>query len=93
MFADGIASIEGAQELSDKIDAGKELADDDLNSMGVKANDDYNLEVKTTVCVLFLDELLAFPPFYPINEKLAEKQGNKYGKSTTSFRSSIKRIR
>ena len=25
MFADGIASIEGAQELSDKIDAGEEL--------------------------------------------------------------------
>ena len=37
MFADGIASIEGAQELSDKIDAGEELTDDDLNSMGVKA--------------------------------------------------------
>ena len=37
MFVDGIASIEGAQELSDKIDAGEELTDDDLNSMGVKA--------------------------------------------------------
>ena len=48
MFADGIASIEGAQELSDKIDAGEELTDDDLNSMGVKAIDDYTLEVRDT---------------------------------------------
>ena len=85
MFADGIASIQGAQELSDKIDAGEELTDDDLNSMGVKALDDYTLEVKTTVRVPFLDELLAFPPFYPINEKFAEKQGNKYGKSAKTI--------
>ena len=85
MFADGITSIEGAQELSDKIDADEELTDDDLNSMGVKVNDDYTLEVKTTVRVLFLDELLAFPPFYPINEKLAEKQENKYGKSAKTI--------
>ena len=85
MFADGIASIQGAQELSDKIDAGEELTDVDLNSMGVKALDDYTLEVKTTVRVSFLDELLAFPPFYPINEKFAEKQGNKYGKSAKTI--------
>ena len=83
MFADDIASIQGAQELSDKIDAGEELTDDDLNSMGVKALDGYTLEVKTTVRVSFLDELLA--PFYPINEKFAEKQGSKYGKSAKTI--------
>ena len=85
MFADGIASIQGAQELSDKIDAGEELTDDDLNSMGVKALDGYTLEVKTTVRVSFLDELLSFLPFYPINEKFAEKQGSKYGKSAKTI--------
>ena len=85
MFADGIASIQGAQELSDKIDVGEELTDDDLNSMGVKALDGYTLEVKTTVRVSFLDELLAFPPLYPINEKFAEKQGSKYGKSAKTI--------
>lgn len=85
MFADGIASIQGAQELSDKIDVGEELTDDDLNSMGVKALDGYTLEVKTTVRVSFLDELLAFPPFYPINENFAEKQGSKYGKSAKTI--------
>ena len=85
MFADGIASIEGAQELSDKIDAGEELTDDDLNSMGVKALDDYTLEVKTTVRVSFFDELMAFPCFFPINEKFCEKQGDKYGKSAKAI--------
>ena len=85
MFADGIASIQGAQELSDKIDAGEEISDADLDAMGVKAIDDYTLEVKTTVRVSFLDELLAFPPFYPINQKFAEKQGSKYGKSAKTI--------
>ena len=85
MFADGIASIQGAQELSDKIDAGEELTDDDLNSMGVKAIDDYTLEVKTTVRVSFFDELMAFPCFFPINEKFCEKQGDKYGKSAKAI--------
>ena len=85
MFADGIASIEGAQELSDKIDAGEELTDDDLNSMGVKAIDDYTLEVKTTVRVSFFDELMAFPCFFLINEKFCEKQGDKYGKSAKAI--------
>ena len=85
MFADGIASIEGAQELSDKIGVGEELTDDDLNSMGVKAIDDYTLEVKTTVRVSFFDELMAFPCFFPINEKFCEKQGDKYGKSAKAI--------
>ena len=85
MFADGIAGIEGAQELSDKIDAGEELTDDDLNSMGVKAIDDYTLEVKTTVRVSFFDELMAFPCFFPINEKFCEKQGDKCGKSAKAI--------
>lgn len=85
MFADGIASIQGAQELSDKIDAGEELTDDDLDKMGIKALDDYTLEVKTNVRVSFLNELLAFPCFYPINEKFAEKQGSKYVKSAKTI--------
>ena len=85
MFADGIASIQGAQELSDKIDAGEELTDDDLDKMGVKVLDDYTFEVKTNVRVSFLNELLAFSCFYSINEKFAEKQGSKYGKSAKTI--------
>ena len=84
MFCDGIANIAGAQELSDKIDAEQDLTDDDLNSLGVKAVDDKTLEVTTTTRVSFFDELMSFPCFYPINEKFAEKQGDKYGKSADS---------
>ena len=85
MFCDGIANIAGAQELSDKIDAEQDLTDDDLNSLGVKAVDDKTLEVTTTTRVSFFDELMSFPCFYPINEKFAEKQGDKYGKSADSI--------
>ena len=84
MFADGIANIQGAQELSDKIDAGEELTDADLDTMAVKALDDYTLEIKTKIRVSFFDELMAFPCFFPINEEFAEKQGDSYGKSAKS---------
>ena len=84
MFADGIANIQGAQELSDKLDAGQELTDADLDKMAVKALDDYTLEIKTKIRVSFFDELMAFPCFFPINEKFAEKQGDSYGKSAKS---------
>ena len=84
MFADGIANIQGAQELSNKIDAGEELTDADLDTMAVKALDDYTLEIKTKIRVSFFDELMAFPCFFPINEKFAEKQGDSYGKSAKS---------
>ncbi len=77
--------LKGLKSYQIKLMQVKKLTDDDLNSMGVKAYDDYTLEVKTTVRVSFLDELLTFPPFYPINEKFAEKKGNKYGKSAKTI--------
>ena len=85
MFCDGIANIAGAQELSDKIDAEQDLTDEDLNKLGVKAVDDKTLEITTTTRVSFFDELMSFPCFYPINEKFAEKQGDKYGKSADTI--------
>ena len=85
MFCDGIASIVGAQEMSDKIDNEEDIIDADLDAMGVKAVDDKTLEVTTTTRVSFFDELMSFPCFYPINEKFCEKQGDKYGKSADSI--------
>ena len=85
MFCDGIASIVGAQEMSDKIDNEEEITDADLDAMGVKAVDDKTLEVTTTTRVSFFDELMSFPCFYPINEKFCEKQGDKYGKSAKTI--------
>ena len=84
MFCDGIASIEGAQALSDKIDAGEELTDADFDAFAVKAVDDKTLEVKTTVPVSFFDELMSFPCFYPINEKFCEEKGDQYAKNADS---------
>ena len=85
MFCDGIASIVGAQEMSDKIDNEEDIIDADLDAMGVKAVDDKTLEVTTTTRVSFFDELMSFPCFYPINEKFCEKQGDKYGKSAKTI--------
>ena len=85
MFCDGIASIVGAQEMSDKIDNEEDITDADLDAMGVKAVDDKTLEVTTTTRVSFFDELMSFPCFYPINEKFCEKQGDKYGKSAKTI--------
>ena len=85
MFCDGIASIVGAQEMSDKIDNEEDITDADLDAMGVKAIDDKTLEVTTTTRVSFFDELMSFPCFYPINEKFCEKQGDKYGKSAKTI--------
>ena len=85
MFCDGIASIVGAQEISDKIDNEEDITDADLDAMGVKAVDDKTLEVTTTTRVSFFDELMSFPCFYPINEKFCEKQGDKYGKSAKTI--------
>ena len=85
MFCDGIASIVGAQEMSDKIDNEEDITDADLDAMGVKAIDDKTLEVTTTTRVSFFDELMSFPCFYPINQKFCEKQGDKYGKSADSI--------
>lgn len=81
MFGDGIASIEGVDEIFAKIDNEEEVTDEDINKMAVKAVDDKTLEVKTTIPVSFFDELMTFPCFFPINEKFAEEQGESYGKS------------
>lgn len=81
MFGAGIASIEGATDLVDKLDGGEEITDKDIDAMAVKAIDSKTLEVKTTIPVSFFDELMTFPCFYPINQAFAEEQGESYGKS------------
>lgn len=85
MFGNGIASIEGATEMCDKLDNGEELTDEDYDKMAVTAVDDKTLEVKTTVPVQFFDELMTFPCFYPINEAFCEEQGDQYGKSVDTI--------
>jgi oligopeptide transport system substrate-binding protein len=63
-----------ANEISD----GKKAVDE----LGVKALDDYTLEVKLTAPKPYFTSLLAFPTFFPQNQKAVEKYGKDYG--TTS---------
>ncbi|MGC6769139.1 peptide ABC transporter substrate-binding protein [Enterococcus sp. LJL51] len=47
--------------------------------LGVKALDDYTLEIKLTDAKPYFTSLLAFPTFFPQNQKVVEEQGDDYG--------------
>lgn len=48
-------------------------------SLGVKALDDYTLQITLERPVAYFPRLLPYTIFYPINEKYANKQGDKFG--------------
>ncbi len=54
----------------------KEMAPDQL---GVKAINDYTLEVELEHAVPYFVDLLIYPLFYPVNEKYVTEQGDKFG--------------
>ncbi|CAG9612865.1 Dipeptide-binding protein DppE [Bacillus rhizoplanae] len=47
--------------------------------LGVKAVDDYTLEVELDNPVPYFVDLTVYPLFYPLNEKYVKEQGAKYG--------------
>lgn len=51
----------------------------DSNSIGIKAIDNYTLEVKLNRPVNYFDRLMSFPVFFPQNEKFVKEQGDKFG--------------
>lgn len=53
----------------------------DVEQLGVKALDDYTLQVELTVPVPFFDQLLYFCTFYPLNKKFVESLDAPYGSS------------
>ena len=55
------------------------------NQLGVRALDDYTLEVELEVPVSFFEQLLYFCTFYPANQKFIEQCGDDYGKSAENF--------
>ena len=79
MFCDGIANIAGAQELSDKIDAEQDLTDDDLNSLGVKAVDDYTVEYTLEEPCSYFMTMLGYTIFMPMSRSYYQSQGGKFG--------------
>ncbi|KEK23102.1 peptide ABC transporter substrate-binding protein [Bacillus gaemokensis] len=50
-----------------------------LEELGVKAQDDKIFVVELDHPVPYFTKILCLPSFYPINEKYAKEQGNKYG--------------
>lgn len=63
---------------AEEISAGKKSVDE----LGVKAIDDQTLEVKLKEAKPYFTSVLAFPTFFPQNQKFVEKMGTDYG--TTS---------
>ena len=51
----------------------------DVSTLGAKAVDDYTLEVELETPVPYFLNLVAFPSYYPLNEKTVKEKGEKYG--------------
>ncbi|PEB56835.1 peptide ABC transporter substrate-binding protein [Bacillus pseudomycoides] len=51
----------------------------DVSTLGAKAVDDYTLEVELEQPVPYFLNLVAFPSYYPLNEKTVKEKGEKYG--------------
>jgi oligopeptide transport system substrate-binding protein len=64
-------TILNAEEISD----GKKAVDE----LGVKAIDDHTLEVKLKEAKPYFTSVLAFPTFFPQNQKVVEEYGADYG--------------
>lgn len=55
-----------------------------VEELGVKALDDYTLELTLSLPCGFLLSLMAFPSFFPINQKFYEQHGDQYATSKDS---------
>ena len=73
--------LEGTIENGTEIINGKK----DVSELGVKALDDYTLEIKLEKPVAYFTSLLTFSPFFPQNEAFVEKQGKAYGSSSETI--------
>lgn len=74
--------IKGAADI---IAAAAEKKDVDLNTLGVKALDEKTLEVTLEKPIPYIKSLLAFPTFYPQNQKFVEEQGDKYAQKAENL--------
>jgi oligopeptide transport system substrate-binding protein len=70
------ANIKNAAKIMDKSSDlyGK------VDQLGVKALDDKTLQVTLEKSTPYLNSLMAFPPFFPLEQKFVEAQGDKYAK-------------
>ena len=69
------ASIKNADSL---IDLGTTATDEQLNTLGIKATDDKTVVVDLEKNVPYFVGLMAFPCYFPQNQKFVEKCGKNY---------------
>lgn len=70
--------------IQDTILNGTEIAagEKKVDELGVKATDDYTLEIKLKEARPYFTSLMAFPTFFPQNQTYVEEKGNDYGTDT-----------
>ncbi|MBO0468951.1 peptide ABC transporter substrate-binding protein [Enterococcus sp. DIV0242_7C1] len=66
---------------------GTEIVNEEKSAdeLGVKALDDYTLEIQMEKPVPYFTSLLAFSPFFPQNEKFVTEKGKAYGTSSENI--------
>ena len=76
MLGSGGASVKNADTL---IDLGTNATDEQMATLGVTAKDDKTLVVELDNKVPYFTDLMAFPCYFPQNQKFVEKCGKNYG--------------
>ena len=76
MLGSGGASVKNADAL---MELGANATDEQMATLGVTAKDDQTLVVELNNKVPYFTDLMAFPCYYPQNEKFVEKCGKNYG--------------
>ncbi len=75
----GAYFMEGKIKNASEIVAGKAKLDD----LGIKALDDYTLEITLVRPLPYIESYLTFPLFFPQNKKFVEAEGANYAKDAT----------
>jgi len=56
-----------------------------VEDLGVKALDDYTIEIQLDTPIPYIENLLAFTPLYPQNQAFVEEAGDAYGTSSENI--------
>ena len=72
-FIMNVAGVENAAAIN--------AGEASLEALGVKAVDDYTLEVNLALPVPYFLQLMAFPSFFPLNESFVTEKGDDYAQS------------
>jgi oligopeptide transport system substrate-binding protein len=79
------ASPYGPYFMEDKIKNATEIVEKNgkVEDLGIKATDDYTLEITLVRPIPYIESFLTFSLFYPQNQKFVEAQGEKFATDAT----------